>query len=234
MSPNSDPHFHHFLCRSVCTALPKSCKVAGSPPPGRVDLGLSSGGGRTRVVYPRMLLCPLSSSTCPSTGLRLFRRSPSPCPDPATSASKRRPARKALRTTVTLTGLAAAATGVAVATGVVQSPGTRGEPRRLAVAGRLDRHLGHPDRRRAAPRRGRVPVRRPRRRLSRADRRDEPRPGQGGRARPHRRPRRRRPGEPRPPRTRRRSPRRCCRRSASTARRCPAWSRCGWARAAGA
>jgi hypothetical protein len=35
---------------------------------------------------------------------------------------KRRPARKALRTTVTLTGLAAAATGVAVATGVVQSP----------------------------------------------------------------------------------------------------------------
>ncbi|HEY3529471.1 MAG TPA: lytic transglycosylase domain-containing protein [Nocardioides sp.] len=35
---------------------------------------------------------------------------------------KRRPARKALRSTVTLTGLAAAATGVAVATGVVQSP----------------------------------------------------------------------------------------------------------------
>ncbi len=37
---------------------------------------------------------------------------------------KRRPARAALRTTVTLSGLAAAATGVAVATGVVQSPGT--------------------------------------------------------------------------------------------------------------
>jgi len=37
---------------------------------------------------------------------------------------RRRPARKALRTTVTLTGLAAAATGVAVATGVVQSPST--------------------------------------------------------------------------------------------------------------
>ena len=37
---------------------------------------------------------------------------------------KRRPARAALRTTVTLTGLAAAATGVAVATGVIQSPGT--------------------------------------------------------------------------------------------------------------
>jgi hypothetical protein len=36
---------------------------------------------------------------------------------------KRRPARKALRGTVTLTGLAAAATGVAVATGVIQSPG---------------------------------------------------------------------------------------------------------------
>ena len=35
---------------------------------------------------------------------------------------KRRPARTALRTTVTLSGLAAAATGVAVATGVVQSP----------------------------------------------------------------------------------------------------------------
>ena len=35
---------------------------------------------------------------------------------------KRRPARTALRTSVTLTGLAAAATGVAVATGVVQSP----------------------------------------------------------------------------------------------------------------
>ena len=35
---------------------------------------------------------------------------------------RRRPARKALRTTVTLGGLAAAATGVAVATGVVQSP----------------------------------------------------------------------------------------------------------------
>ncbi len=38
--------------------------------------------------------------------------------------NKRRPARKALRTTVTLTGLAAAATGVAVATGVIQSPST--------------------------------------------------------------------------------------------------------------
>jgi hypothetical protein len=36
--------------------------------------------------------------------------------------AKRHPARKALRTTVTLTGLAAAATGVAVITGVVQSP----------------------------------------------------------------------------------------------------------------
>ena len=35
---------------------------------------------------------------------------------------KRRPARTALRTTVTLGGLAAAATGVAVATGVVHSP----------------------------------------------------------------------------------------------------------------
>jgi len=35
---------------------------------------------------------------------------------------RRRPARKALRTTVTLGGLAAAATGVAVATGVVQTP----------------------------------------------------------------------------------------------------------------
>jgi len=37
---------------------------------------------------------------------------------------KRHPARNALRTTITLTGLAAAATGVAVATGVVQSPGS--------------------------------------------------------------------------------------------------------------
>ncbi len=37
---------------------------------------------------------------------------------------KRHPARTALRTTVTLGGLAAAATGVAVATGVVQSPST--------------------------------------------------------------------------------------------------------------
>jgi hypothetical protein len=36
---------------------------------------------------------------------------------------KRRPARAALRTTVTVGGLAAAATGVAVATGVVHSPG---------------------------------------------------------------------------------------------------------------
>jgi hypothetical protein len=36
--------------------------------------------------------------------------------------ARRRPAQKALRTTVTVTGLAAAATGVAVATGVVQSP----------------------------------------------------------------------------------------------------------------
>jgi len=35
---------------------------------------------------------------------------------------RRRPARKVLRTTITLGGLAAAATGVAVATGVVQSP----------------------------------------------------------------------------------------------------------------
>src|SRR5262245_11297481 len=37
---------------------------------------------------------------------------------------KRRPARTALRTTVTLSGLAAAATGVAVATGVIHSPAT--------------------------------------------------------------------------------------------------------------
>jgi hypothetical protein len=37
--------------------------------------------------------------------------------------SKRSPARRALRSTVTLTGLAAAATGVAVVTGVVHSPG---------------------------------------------------------------------------------------------------------------
>jgi len=37
---------------------------------------------------------------------------------------KRRPARTALRTTVTLSGLAAAATGVAVATGVIHSPST--------------------------------------------------------------------------------------------------------------
>jgi hypothetical protein len=37
--------------------------------------------------------------------------------------AKRRPARTALRTSVTLGGLAAAATGVAVVTGVVQSPG---------------------------------------------------------------------------------------------------------------
>lgn len=36
---------------------------------------------------------------------------------------KRRTARKAIRGTVTMTGLAAAATGVAVATGVIQSPG---------------------------------------------------------------------------------------------------------------
>jgi hypothetical protein len=36
---------------------------------------------------------------------------------------KRSPARRALRGTVTLTGLAAAATGVAVVTGVIQSPG---------------------------------------------------------------------------------------------------------------
>ncbi|HEX3931374.1 MAG TPA: lytic transglycosylase domain-containing protein [Nocardioides sp.] len=35
---------------------------------------------------------------------------------------RRRPAQRALRTTVTVTGLAAAATGVAVATGMVQSP----------------------------------------------------------------------------------------------------------------
>src|SRR5690349_11007258 len=37
--------------------------------------------------------------------------------------ARQRPARKALRTTVTLTGLAAAATGVAVAAGVVHTPG---------------------------------------------------------------------------------------------------------------
>jgi hypothetical protein len=37
---------------------------------------------------------------------------------------KRRPARTMLRTTVSLSGLAAAATGVAVATGVIQSPGS--------------------------------------------------------------------------------------------------------------
>jgi hypothetical protein len=36
---------------------------------------------------------------------------------------RRRPAQRAVRNTVTLTGLAAAATGVAVATGVVQTPG---------------------------------------------------------------------------------------------------------------
>jgi hypothetical protein len=41
---------------------------------------------------------------------------------PRHAAARRQPARAALRTTLTFTGLAAAATGVAVATGVVQSP----------------------------------------------------------------------------------------------------------------
>ena len=40
------------------------------------------------------------------------------------SAQRARPARKALRTTLTFGGLAAAATGVAVAAGVVHTPGT--------------------------------------------------------------------------------------------------------------
>lgn len=43
---------------------------------------------------------------------------------PRHAGARRRPARKALRSTVTLSGLAAAATGVAVATGVVQTPTT--------------------------------------------------------------------------------------------------------------
>jgi len=43
---------------------------------------------------------------------------------PRHAGPRRQPARKALRTTLTFTGLAAAATGVAVATGVVHSPGS--------------------------------------------------------------------------------------------------------------
>jgi hypothetical protein len=42
---------------------------------------------------------------------------------PRHAGTRRRPARTAVRTTVTLSGLAAAATGMAVATGVIQSPG---------------------------------------------------------------------------------------------------------------
>jgi hypothetical protein len=49
--------------------------------------------------------------------------SPEALSGPRHLGSKRHPARRALRGTVTLTGLAAAATGVAVVTGVVQSPG---------------------------------------------------------------------------------------------------------------
>jgi hypothetical protein len=48
---------------------------------------------------------------------------PSGLSGPRHLGAKRHPARTALRTTVTLGGLAAAATGVAVVTGVVQSPG---------------------------------------------------------------------------------------------------------------
>ena len=96
------------------------------------------------------------------------------------------------------------------------------EPRRLALAGRLDRidrHRRHPDRRRPGPHAGRLALRGPhvreRRRASRTDRRTQQRPGQGGGARPVQGPRGRRPGEPRPRKTRRPSPRRCSRSSAS-------------------
>jgi hypothetical protein len=59
---------------------------------------------------PRHRAVPISTSPVALSGPRHL-------------GNKRHPARRALRGTVTLTGLAAAATGVAVVTGVVQSPG---------------------------------------------------------------------------------------------------------------
>jgi len=63
----------------------------------------------------------------PESYLPKHRAAPVPTQPAALSGprhvgAKRRPARTALRTSVTLSGLAAAATGVAVATGVIQSP----------------------------------------------------------------------------------------------------------------
>ena len=80
----------------------------------------------SRVVYPQSRLPPRSFLVPPSSYTPKHRAVPAPC-RPAAFAGPRHvgershPARKALRTTVTLTGLAAAATGVAVAVGVVQT-----------------------------------------------------------------------------------------------------------------
>src|SRR3954451_5044449 len=76
----------------------------------------------SRVVYPPSTPVPPHQQYVPK-----HRSVPTPAQPVALSGprhvgDRRRPARKALRTTVTLGGLAAAATGVAVATGVVQSP----------------------------------------------------------------------------------------------------------------
>jgi hypothetical protein len=63
----------------------------------------------------------------PETYVAKHRAAPAPTPlaalaGPRHLGTRARPARKALRTTVTLTGLAAAATGVAVAAGMVHTP----------------------------------------------------------------------------------------------------------------
>jgi hypothetical protein len=78
--------------------------------------------GISRVVYPPSRPVPPHEQYTPKHRAAPTPAQPVALAGPRHIGERRRPARKALRTTVTLGGLAAAATGVAVATGVVQSP----------------------------------------------------------------------------------------------------------------
>ena len=230
----SDPFFHHFLGRSVCTP-------SGSHARWQAVLRRAEWVSEPRSVVgapesstPECSCATTSAVRAQAPGCARARRSPLACPDPATSArSGVRRAARCARTRHPDRARRGRHRGrrrdrrrpVARHRGRTSPTRCRRCPRRDST--------GHPDaptsstatRSCPAPPTGRRRPHRPTR---------QPRPRQGGRARARLRPRRRRPGEPLVPGPAGDRRRRCCRRTASTARRCPAWSRCGWARAAGA
>src|SRR3954471_16506523 len=89
-----------------------------------VDLGILVGGRAHPSRLPPNAPVPSPQSYAPKHRAAPLPSQPAALSGPRHAGARRRPARTALRTSVTLSGLAAAATGVAVATGVIQSPGT--------------------------------------------------------------------------------------------------------------